>query len=122
MQHTRMITYPALFFSHCPLLFSAISIHIGFKSVITIAYSHQFSLPKDLLKWNYSAVLHTHSSNEQTHSAGDGLVDMALVYFVVVDVLYGFNVFSVVSIRLRRCLTPSYHSSYLFVFHTNDVG
>jgi hypothetical protein len=72
-----MIAYPA-FFSYCPLFFSAISIHIGFKSVIWLR--HQFSLPKDLLKLNYSVPLHVHSSNEQTHSAGDGHVNMALVY------------------------------------------
>jgi hypothetical protein len=42
VQHTRMITYPALFFSYCPLLFSAISIHIGFKSVITSAISFHY--------------------------------------------------------------------------------
>jgi hypothetical protein len=42
MQHTRMITYPALFLSYCRLLFSAISIHIGFKSVITIAISFHY--------------------------------------------------------------------------------
>jgi hypothetical protein len=32
---------------------------------------------------NYSALLHIHSSNEQTHSAGDGHVDMALVENVI---------------------------------------
>jgi hypothetical protein len=48
-------------------------------------FSHQFLLPKYLLKWNYSALLYIHSSNEQTHSAGDGHVDMALVktYFIL---------------------------------------
>jgi hypothetical protein len=45
-------------------------------------FSHQFSLPKDLLKLNYSALLHIYSSNEQTHSARDGHVDMALVKFI----------------------------------------
>jgi hypothetical protein len=35
-----------LFFSYFPLLFSAISIHIGFKSVIISAIG--FLLPKDL--------------------------------------------------------------------------
>jgi hypothetical protein len=46
-------------------------------------FSHQFSLPKDLLKLNYSALLHIHSSNEQAHLAGDGHVDMALVVSVI---------------------------------------
>jgi hypothetical protein len=42
VQHTRMITYHALFFSYCPLLFSAISIHIGFKYAITSAISFHY--------------------------------------------------------------------------------
>jgi hypothetical protein len=33
---------PCSFFSYCPLLFSAISIHIGFKSVITSAISFHY--------------------------------------------------------------------------------
>jgi hypothetical protein len=80
VQHTRMLTYSALFFSYCPLLFSAISIHMGFNSFYHS--SHKFSLPKDLLKLNYSALLHIYSSNEQTHSAGDGHDNMALVLIV----------------------------------------
>jgi hypothetical protein len=72
-----MITYPILFFSYCPLLFSAISIHIGFKSVITSANS--FHDPKDVLKLNYFDVLHILSSNEQTHSAGVAMLTWLLI-------------------------------------------
>jgi hypothetical protein len=42
-------------------------------------FTHQFSLPKDLFKLNYFALLHKHSYNEQTHLAGDGHANMALV-------------------------------------------
>jgi hypothetical protein len=81
-----MIAYPALFFSYFPLLFSAISIHIGFNSFYHS--SHKFSLPKDLLKLNYSALLHIHSSNEQTHLARDGHVNMTLVVIVLYEYTY----------------------------------
>jgi hypothetical protein len=69
-----MITYPALF---------SVNALCYFQPSVFICYhfSHQFSLPKDLLKLNYSALLHIHSSNEQTRSTGNGHVDMALVPF-----------------------------------------
>jgi hypothetical protein len=37
-----MLRLAVLLFSYCPLLFSAISIHIGFKSVITSAISFHY--------------------------------------------------------------------------------
>jgi hypothetical protein len=79
VQHTRMITYPALFFQL--LSFVIFSHQYSHRFQICNHFSHQFSLPKNLLKLNYSALLQIHSSNEQTHPAGDGHVDMALVTF-----------------------------------------
>jgi hypothetical protein len=74
-----MIAYPALFFSYCPLLFSAISIQIGFNSFYHS--SHKFSLPKDPLKLNYFTLLHIHSSNEQTHRRGMAMITWLLLFF-----------------------------------------
>jgi hypothetical protein len=70
-----MITYPALFCSYCPLLFSAISIYIGFKSVITSAISFHYQK---------TSLQDVHSSNEQTHLVGDGHANMALVEYIYI--------------------------------------
>jgi hypothetical protein len=40
-----------------------------------VIVSHQYSLPKYLLKLNYSALKHVTSSNKQTHSTGDVCLD-----------------------------------------------
>jgi hypothetical protein len=69
---------PCIIFQLLP--FVIFSHQCSHRFQICIHFSHQFSLPKDLLKLNYSALLHIHSSNEHTLSAGDGHVDMALVY------------------------------------------
>jgi hypothetical protein len=77
VQCTRMITLPFIIFESLPfVVFSHQYLH---RFQICNHFSHQFSLPKDLLKLNYSALLCIHSSHKQTQSAGDGHVKMALV-------------------------------------------
>jgi hypothetical protein len=76
-----MITLPCIIFQLLP--FVIFSHQYSQRIKICNHFIHQFSLPKDLLKWNCSALLLTHSSNEQTHSAGDGHVDMALVIIII---------------------------------------
>jgi hypothetical protein len=54
---------PCIIFQLLP--FVIFSHQFSHRFQICIHFSHQFSLPKDLLKWNYSALLQIHSSNEQ---------------------------------------------------------
>jgi hypothetical protein len=75
-----MITYSA-FFPFLPFAILAISIHIGFKSVITSVISFHYQ------KKVICSTTH-HSSNEQTHSAGDGHVNMPLI---LLDTVYHFS-------------------------------
>jgi hypothetical protein len=80
VQHTIIRKIPCTIFQLLP--FVIFSHQYSHRFQICNHFSHQFSLPiwaKDFLELNYSALLHIHSSNEQTHPAGDGHVNMALV-------------------------------------------
>jgi hypothetical protein len=72
-------------FQLLPFVMFSISIHIGFKSVITsvISFHYQNTFEIEL----FCSTSYTFS-NEQTHSAGDGHGNMALVNKYYIEFLY----------------------------------